>query len=155
MLNGFIFAYCLTFGLSFLVSTFVIFPTRERSNGSKHSQFISGVTASSYWLTSFVWDLVKYTIPALCILAIIEAFQVDAYVYDIHIWYVAGIFISVVNHLLDLNCNFDAVNDLVCSILLCASCQDENFEVLGVSVTCLSDKIRGKSFKLEIPIEWS
>jgi ABC-2 family transporter protein len=88
LLNGFIFAYCLTFGLSFLVSTFVILPIKERANGSKHSQFISGVTVSSYWLTSFVWDLVKYTIPAFCIIAVIEAFQIDAYVRGIHIWYV-------------------------------------------------------------------
>ena len=87
LLNGFIFAYCLTFGLAFLVATFAILPLKERANGAKHSQFTSGLSAATYWLTSFFWDLINFSLPALCIIGIIKAFDIDAYVADIQIWF--------------------------------------------------------------------
>jgi len=87
MLNGFVFSYCLTFGMAFLVSSFVILPLKERSNGSKHIQFISGISARIFWFSAYVWDLFSFALPSLLVLIVVVAFRIDAYVAGSHIWY--------------------------------------------------------------------
>jgi len=86
MLYGFVFSYVLSFGMSFLLSTFVALPVKERSSGAKHCQMISGVQPSTYWLTMFFCNLVNYVIPSLCIVAVVLAFDVEAFVHGSNIW---------------------------------------------------------------------
>ena len=87
MLYGFVFSYVLSFGMAFLLSTFITLPVKERSSGAKHCQMISGVKPSTYWLTMFTCNLINYVIPALCVIAVVEAFAVEAYVHGSNIWY--------------------------------------------------------------------
>lgn len=76
---GFIFSYCLAFGLAFLISTFVVFLIKERAVGAKHSQFISGVHAFNFWLSTFAWDFINYLLPAVLIIVVMECFQIAGY----------------------------------------------------------------------------
>lgn len=46
---------------------------------AKHLQFLSGVNPFSYWLGSLCWDFTNYMIPAVVILILFAAFQIDAY----------------------------------------------------------------------------
>jgi len=86
MLYGFVFSYVLSFGMSFLLSTFITLPVKERSSGAKHCQTISGVEPSIYWLTMFSCNLVNYVIPSLCVIAVIRAFSVEAFVHGNNLW---------------------------------------------------------------------
>src|SRR6218665_501086 len=76
---GFIFSYCVSFGLAFLISTFIVFLIKERAVGAKHIQFISGVHAFNFWLSAFTWDAINYLLPAALIIVVLECFQVDGY----------------------------------------------------------------------------
>lgn len=46
---------------------------------AKHLQFVSGVDVFSYWFATYTWDLINYFVPALIILILFAAFQVDSY----------------------------------------------------------------------------
>jgi len=86
MLYGFVFSYVLSFGMSFLLSTFIVLPVKERSSGAKHCQFISGVKPSTYWLTMLACNLVNYMVPSLCVVGVVEAFQVEAFIHGSNVW---------------------------------------------------------------------
>ena len=77
--TAFIFTYTVSFGLSFLVGSFVVFVVNQRSSKAKHSQFVSGVDAVGYWLASFVWDLMSFALPSILIIVVVLAFQTDGY----------------------------------------------------------------------------
>ena len=73
------FPFVVSLGLAFLVGSFVLFVVNQRSNKAKHSQFVSGIGAVSYWLAAFVWDLLIFTVLSVLIVVIVLAFQMDAY----------------------------------------------------------------------------
>ena len=87
MLYGFVFSYVLSFGMSFLLSTFITLPVKERSSGAKHCQNISGVKTSTYWLTMLSCNVVNYVIPSLCVVGVVRAFGVEAFVHGANLWY--------------------------------------------------------------------
>jgi len=86
MLYGFVFSYVMSFGMSFLLSTFILLPVKERSAGAKHCQIISGVLPSTYWLTMFACNLLNFVVPSLCVVGVIEAFGIEPYVHGYNIW---------------------------------------------------------------------
>lgn len=63
-----------------MVSSFLIFLVRERECKAKHVQFVSGVDPWSYWLSTYLWDLLNYALPAIGCLILFFAFSVDEYV---------------------------------------------------------------------------
>jgi len=65
-------------GVAFLIGSFVVFVVKQRSEKSKHLQFVSGVDAVSYWMAPFIWDFVIFTIASFSIIIVILAFQVDS-----------------------------------------------------------------------------
>lgn len=80
--TGFTIAISVLFGMAFMSTSFIIFLIKERSVGAKHLQVVSGVGPGAFWLSTFVWDIINYTIPVLCILVVFAAFQTEAYVND-------------------------------------------------------------------------
>ncbi|XP_052774715.1 ATP-binding cassette sub-family A member 2-like isoform X2 [Mya arenaria] len=66
--------------MSFVPASFVVFLVYERSIKAKHLQFVSGLNPVMYWLANYVWDMCNYVIPAVCIIVILLAFQIPAYV---------------------------------------------------------------------------
>jgi len=78
-ITGFSFAYLVSFGMAFLVSTFIVFVVSERAIKAKQSQFIAGVGATNFWLSTFLWDALCFIIPSVLIIAVILAFQSSAY----------------------------------------------------------------------------
>lgn len=79
-LDGFGIALNVVYGMSFLVSSFVLFLIRERSSKAKHSQFVSGVNTVVFWTATLIWDMVNYLIPCVGILVALAAFRMDQYV---------------------------------------------------------------------------
>ena len=77
--TGFAVAFNMLFGMSFLASSFILFLVKERATKSKHVQFVSGVYISNFWLSTYLWDLINYTVPCILICFLFYAFQVEAY----------------------------------------------------------------------------
>eukprot|EP00743_Colponemidia_sp_Colp-15_P004647 GILK01005008.1.p1 GENE.GILK01005008.1~~GILK01005008.1.p1 ORF type:complete len:2608 (-),score=498.63 GILK01005008.1:139-7962(-) len=67
-------AYC------FIPAAVVAYIVRERETNVKHQHFISGVSANAYWLSHYVWDVVKYMCPFLLSLLVIYLFDIGEYV---------------------------------------------------------------------------
>jgi predicted branched-subunit amino acid permease len=65
--------------MAFLVATFVVFVVSERAIKAKHSQFIAGVGATNFWLSTFLWDALCFLIPAILIIIVVLAFQTSGY----------------------------------------------------------------------------
>jgi hypothetical protein len=63
--NGVFSAIVIALAFSFVPASFAVFIVLEREQNSKHLQMISGVGVWSYWLSSYLWDIISYTIPAL------------------------------------------------------------------------------------------
>ena len=61
----------LTFGLSFLISSFSLFLIKERVSGAKHLQMLNGGNSFIFWLSAFCWDVLNYLIPVFFIIGIL------------------------------------------------------------------------------------
>ncbi|XP_013413247.1 ATP-binding cassette sub-family A member 3 [Lingula anatina] len=79
MLFGFLIQLCILFGMSYLASSFVVFLVRERDNNAKHLQIVSGGRLVTFWLSTFIWDLINYAIVFALIIIVFAAFQPEAY----------------------------------------------------------------------------
>ncbi|KAK3602190.1 hypothetical protein CHS0354_004706 [Potamilus streckersoni] len=66
--------------MSFVPASFVVFLVYERSIGAKHMQFVFGVNPTIYWAANYVWDMLNYLVPVTCIIIILFAFHIPAYV---------------------------------------------------------------------------
>jgi ATP-binding cassette subfamily A (ABC1) protein 3 len=69
----------ISFGMAFLIATFVLFLVKERACGAKHLQFVAGVHVANFWTSTFLWDFINFMIPSLLLLAVFAIFQLDAY----------------------------------------------------------------------------
>ena len=54
----------------FVPSAFIVFVVREKACKSKHVQLVSGVNLSSFWIATYIWDLLLYSILAALIMVI-------------------------------------------------------------------------------------
>ncbi|KAH9498375.1 ATP-binding cassette sub- A member 3 [Bulinus truncatus] len=61
--TGFTLAFNLSFGMAFLASSFVLFLVKEKTAKAKHIQFVSGVHAVNFWLSTLCWDLINFILP--------------------------------------------------------------------------------------------
>ena len=63
------------FSLGFVVASFVLIIIEERSGNIKHLQLICGMNKLVYWLCTYFWDLLWYTIFAILTLSLFLAYQ--------------------------------------------------------------------------------
>ncbi|ODM97667.1 ATP-binding cassette sub-family A member 3 [Orchesella cincta] len=76
---GFQVGYNLALAMSFLAGYFILIPIRERTSGSKHLQYISGVKPLIFWITSFVTDLMQFVLPCFGIIAVLVLFKMEEF----------------------------------------------------------------------------
>uniref|UniRef100_A0A674AIX8 P-type phospholipid transporter n=1 Tax=Salmo trutta TaxID=8032 RepID=A0A674AIX8_SALTR len=69
---------CVIFAMSFVPASFVVFLIQERVNKAKHMQFISGVQPFLYWLSNFIWDMVRLLISS-CTLRTLKGSRLGLY----------------------------------------------------------------------------
>ncbi|XP_071943840.1 phospholipid-transporting ATPase ABCA3-like [Antedon mediterranea] len=84
--TGYAVAFAISFGMAFLSGSFSVFLIKESSVKSKHLQFVSGVRLSNFWFSTFLWDMINYMVPCICICILFVACSIEAYVEDGHIW---------------------------------------------------------------------
>ncbi|CAG7823081.1 unnamed protein product [Allacma fusca] len=82
---GVIHAICIIFALSFIPASFTVYLIEERASGGKHLHLVSGVKPITYWIANFLYDMVKYTIPAVLCLLLFIAFDAKAYISEVSI----------------------------------------------------------------------
>lgn len=62
----------------FISGSFATFVVTERSSKAKHLQTVAGVHPSSYWISTWLWDIANYSIPCLITIALMFAFNVES-----------------------------------------------------------------------------
>ncbi|XP_038055942.1 retinal-specific phospholipid-transporting ATPase ABCA4-like [Patiria miniata] len=73
-------AIFVVFALAFVPASFVVFLITERESKSKHLQIVSGISPTTYWVSTLIWDLANYLIPAVLTVVIFIAFQQQAFI---------------------------------------------------------------------------
>ena len=76
---GFQLAFNIGFSMAFVSAFYVLYYIRERVVKSKHLQFVSGIRVSTFWLTSYLWDIITYIFTVICIIITLVAFQEDGF----------------------------------------------------------------------------
>ena len=56
---------CLTMAAAVLSASFAVFLVRERESNSKALQLVAGAPCSAFWASTFAWDLLNFSLPAL------------------------------------------------------------------------------------------
>ena len=79
LFSGLALVVFLTFGLSFLTSSFIIFPLQEKSNRSKFLQSVSGLNTLTYWLGILIWDSVITLFSCTLIFIPFPCFNIPAF----------------------------------------------------------------------------
>ncbi|VDI72583.1 ATP-binding cassette, subfamily A (ABC1), member 1, partial [Mytilus galloprovincialis] len=64
---------------TFIPAGLMVYVVNEYTNKEKQLQFLSGVGPFMYWTTSFLWDMCIYSIMMALTVALMAAFQDDAY----------------------------------------------------------------------------
>ncbi|CAK8673428.1 unnamed protein product [Clavelina lepadiformis] len=77
--TGFLIAFNIVLGFSFLAASFCIFLVRERVDRSALLQTLAGVDPFCFWLSAFVWDFVNFIIPCLLTVIMFAAFSLTEF----------------------------------------------------------------------------
>eukprot|EP00928_Gymnodinium_smaydae_P061312 TRINITY_DN4541_c0_g1_i1.p1 TRINITY_DN4541_c0_g1~~TRINITY_DN4541_c0_g1_i1.p1 ORF type:complete len:913 (-),score=175.97 TRINITY_DN4541_c0_g1_i1:308-3046(-) len=72
-------AITMILAMGFIPASFVVYLVHERATNGKHQQFLTGVSPTMYWLTTYCWDMISFLIPLVCSFAMFLAFQLQAY----------------------------------------------------------------------------
>lgn len=76
---GLMLVLCLTMASSVLSASFVVFLVREKDSDSKHVQLVSGAAVSAYWLSTYLWDLVNFSVSAGGILLLFVVYHLPQF----------------------------------------------------------------------------
>ncbi|XP_065052485.1 phospholipid-transporting ATPase ABCA3-like isoform X1 [Rhopilema esculentum] len=68
-----------TMAVCFIAASFITFIVTEKVTKAKHIQFVSGVGSFTYWFATYCWDLINFVVPAIGIIILFAAFQLDTY----------------------------------------------------------------------------
>jgi ATP-binding cassette, subfamily A (ABC1), member 3 len=75
-ITSFVSVLFVVIAFSFIPSSFAVFVVKEREVGAKHQQLISGVSIPAYWVSTFIWDIVNYSLPCAAALILVASFGV-------------------------------------------------------------------------------
>lgn len=73
--DAFISWFIMIASFPFILASFAAFVVRENETGSKYLQKISGVSIEAYWISSFLFDMISYTVTAAVIVGLMFAFN--------------------------------------------------------------------------------
>uniref|UniRef100_F6USW1 ABC transporter domain-containing protein n=1 Tax=Ciona intestinalis TaxID=7719 RepID=F6USW1_CIOIN len=78
-LSGFLIAFNIVLGFSFLAASFCIFLVRERVDRSSLLQALAGVDPVCFWMSTFTWDFINFITPCLLTMIMFAAFSVTEF----------------------------------------------------------------------------
>jgi hypothetical protein len=74
--DGFIAWFLIILSFPFITGSFATFVVAERLSKAKHLQTVAGVKPSSYWISTWLWDVANYQIPLWITVILMFAFDV-------------------------------------------------------------------------------
>lgn len=72
--------FLLILSFPFITGSFATFIVQERMSKAKHLQTVAGVKPAAYWLATYCWDILNYQFPLWTVIALMYAFDVDAFI---------------------------------------------------------------------------
>lgn len=79
-MDAFVVSLFMMIACCFIPASFVVFVVKEKEIKAKHQQIISGLNVYAYWCALWCWDIIAYFPTVGLILAVIYAFDIDAFV---------------------------------------------------------------------------
>ncbi|XP_039258738.2 phospholipid-transporting ATPase ABCA3-like isoform X1 [Styela clava] len=79
---GFMIAFNVVLGFSFLAASFSIFIVRERTDRASLLQTLAGVDPICFWLSGFLWDFINFLIPCLICMIVFAIFGVEEFLHN-------------------------------------------------------------------------
>ncbi|KAK9664352.1 hypothetical protein RND81_14G035600 [Saponaria officinalis] len=79
-LDAFSAAIIVTIAFSFIPASFAVPIVKEREVKAKHQQLLSGVSISSYWVSTYLWDFFSFLLPSSFAIALFYIFGLDQFV---------------------------------------------------------------------------
>lgn len=76
--TGFIASFIFSVALAFIPSSIVVFIVKEKQQGVKHQQLVSGVSLFAYWMANYISDLIKIVIPIVFAALMCLAFGISS-----------------------------------------------------------------------------
>lgn len=76
---GFQIAFNIGFSMTFVSSFYILFCVRERVSKAKHLQFVSGVNVFIFWISSYIFDFIHFTVMSIFLIITLAAFQEDGF----------------------------------------------------------------------------
>ena len=73
---GFIATFIFSIAMAFIPASLVAFLVKEREQGIKHQQLVSGVSVLSYWTANFFVDIIKLVLPTIFCVVMCLAFTI-------------------------------------------------------------------------------
>lgn len=78
-------AMCIVFALCFVPASISLTVSNERVSGERLHLRLYGVGITTYWITSFVWDMLMFMLPFGLVIGIMAAFQIDLYTANLNL----------------------------------------------------------------------
>ncbi|XP_024515167.1 ABC transporter A family member 1 [Selaginella moellendorffii] len=79
-INAFSAGIIVNVAYSFIPASFAVAIVKEREVKAKHQQLISGVSLMAYWISTYVWDMLSYLLPAGLAVGLFFIFGMDEFI---------------------------------------------------------------------------
>lgn len=79
-LDAFSAAIIINIAFSFIPASFAVPIVKEREVKAKHQQLISGVSIISYWVSTFLWDIISFLFPSSLAFVLFYIFGLDQFI---------------------------------------------------------------------------
>lgn len=75
--SGIFIVFVVAIGFALIPASIVSFILVEREKNLKHMQLISGMNLSAYWISNYIFDILKAEIPMAIVIGLMYAFGLD------------------------------------------------------------------------------
>jgi hypothetical protein len=75
---GFLIGLIFSIAFAFKFASIIAFIVKERVDGSKHQQIVSGMSITAYWTANFVYDYFLYIVVAFITIGVVNALGVSS-----------------------------------------------------------------------------
>lgn len=79
-LDAFAAAIIINIAFCFIPASYAVSLVKERETKAKHQQMISGVSVLSYWISTYLWDVISFLVPTCLALVLFYIFGMDQFI---------------------------------------------------------------------------
>jgi ATP-binding cassette subfamily A (ABC1) protein 3 len=75
--NGTFIVFVIAIGFSLIPASIISFIINEKEKNLRHMQLISGMKLSSFWISNYIFDIIKAEIPMGIVIGLMYAYSLD------------------------------------------------------------------------------